>query len=1235
MITKDNLKKVLSFLGFEKEAVGEYYSKIYSTCSVHVDFDNEALIYPENKGLVINDKTTSNFSHNENFVVFECVCRLLSKGYRPEHIELEPKWQLGREAKSGKADIVVKDENGNALIIIECKTAGAEYNKEVKNTEEYGGQLFSYWQQENATRWLALYSSDWKDDDIIVKSQVINCTDDANIAKMADKDKGILIYRNAHNDEERFKVWDETYNKTWLDNLIFDDDSQAYNIGIPPLRKNKLRDFTPDDKIVNRFEEILRHNNVSDKENAFNRLVALFICKLVDEIKKQDFEEVEFQYKPGTDTYESLQDRLQRLHTQGMEEFMKEKIFYVAADYAERLFMQYTGKKRKQAIEDLNNTIRILKFYSNNDFAFKDVHNEELFFQNGKILVEVVQLFQPYRIVYPSKHQLLGDLFEQLLNKGFKQNEGQFFTPTPITRFIWDCLPLQTYISNHGLPNVIDYACGAGHFLTEAVEAINAVRKNNENSWVEKHIYGIEKDYRLARVSKISMFMNGAGGANIIFGDGLENYKDKGIENGAFDILVANPPYSVSGFKSHLKLRNNNFLLLNVITNDGKEIETLFVERIAQLLRPQGLAAVVLPASILSNSSNSYITAREELLKNFYIRAIVSFGSKTFGATGTNTVTLFLERYQEPPCVAKLTEDSVDAIMSGGDISNFTDKQILADYLRMQDVSEDDYLRFIRREPNLAELSANQYFRVYADAFNMATVTLPKKCSEEEAKCIRMEKFYDFVLGVERDKLYYFALVREQRTLVITAPTDNNAQKEFLGYDWSNRKGAEGIVINIPGGKMYRHENRFARGTLASAVRNSFVGANTQLADDLMKYVDYHWLKDMFDWTRAEFDRSMKIQQGSFSKVQSKYPLVILEDLFVKVKGKTTKIPKEEIKVEGNIPVVTQESNNVISGYTNTEDVITDIPLLVFGDHSCTFKYVNFPFVRGADGTQLIKCDTQKIVIKYLFHYLSNTNIVNQDKYERHFKYLKMQQVPLPPLNIQTKIVSECDAIDADCNNSRVTIEACRNKISYIFENLEKECNGGISNVSLSDLVNIKNGLNYVLDNDGEQYTIVGVKDFQDYFTPVVSELDTVRIHDELSEDYKLQKDDILCVRSNGSKKLVGRFLYIGDIPEDTTFSGFTLRLRLKNDGIYAKFLCYYLRTKKVREIMSGNSKGSNIQSVNQKTLYSLAVPIPSMDEQKRILQEVSDYEYQIQENQKIIQGCAERKKAVLKHYLN
>lgn len=103
-----------------------------------------------------------------------------------------------------------------------------------------------------------------------------------------------------------------------------------------------------------------------------------------------------------------------------------------------------------------------------------------------------------------------GDLFEQLLSKGFKQNEGQFFTPMPITRFIWDCLPIERMThSEKGTvyPKVIDYACGAGHFLTEAVEAINAfVESDGNNAWVRDHIFGVEKDYRLARVAKISLY---------------------------------------------------------------------------------------------------------------------------------------------------------------------------------------------------------------------------------------------------------------------------------------------------------------------------------------------------------------------------------------------------------------------------------------------------------------------------------------------------------------------------------------------------------------------------------------------------------------------------------------------------------------------------------------------------------------------------------------------------------
>ena len=1041
MIDKDNFKQLLKKIGFTEEHKNVFTKSFGSLaeCVMTVDWNKGELIYPT--AVKINDKTTCNFEKPENFVVFECVHRLLEKGYRSEHIELEKRWNLGHDAKGGKADVCVYDENGkNMLLIIECKTAGKEYDKALKILKEDGGQLFSYWQQERSTQWIALYASDYKNGEITYKNEIINCQDDANIIKMEEKDNSVLLYKKAYTVNDYFLVWKETYGQKIWQGLIFGQDSQAYQIGVRPLRKKDLKDFDPTDKIVNRFEEILRHNNVSDKENAFNRLIALFICKLVDEIKKQENDIVEFQYRQGSDTYESLQDRLQRLHTEGMQDFMGEKIFYVSNDYAENLFSNYSSHKRKNAIDDLKNTIRILKFYSNNDFSFKDVHNEELFFQNGKILVEVVQLFENHRIVYPSKHQFLGDLFEQLLGKGFKQSEGQFFTPTPITRFIWDSLPLTK------IPKVIDYACGSGHFLTEAVESINVRLKTDENNaWVEKHIFGIEKDYRLARVAKISLFMNGAGGGNIIFGDGLENQPEKQIENNVFDILVANPPYSVSAFKSHLKLKNNTFELLSKISNDGSEIETLFVERIAQLLKPQGIAAVVLPSSILSNDSSSYTGAREILLKNFKLRAVVQLGSKTFGATDTNTVVLFLEKNNEPPKQWQLKQDSANAIINASLAEDWEEQQILMAYLQKINVTIEDYKAFTKESASLSNFATCEYLKMYADEFlklsrivNLKNNKTFKKLSAQEQTARLHQEFYAFAKPIEADKLLYFALTYQQTTLIVSAPTDNTEQKQFLGYDWSNRKGSEGIQIIQAGGMLYNAHNHNAPDTIAAAIRQSFTASS--LKKDLgekQKYCTLANLSDMIDFSRITFSKAIKLTPDKKIEIRSKYQLVILESLLEPIIGNTTKIEKKEIKERGKYPVITQEANSLIAGYTDNENVINDLPLIVFGDHSCTFKYLDFPFVRGADGTQLLKSNQKNVITKFLYYVLQNIQIENYGKYERHFKYLKTNKIPLPPLAIQRQIVSECEKIDEEYNTSRMSIEEYKKKIAQIFEDLE------------------------------------------------------------------------------------------------------------------------------------------------------------------------------------------------------
>lgn len=128
---------------------------------MHADFDNHQLIYPSE--IIIHNKQINSFEQNENFVVFECVHRLLEKGYQPKHIELEKKWALGHLQKSGRADICIfaDDNKSEMLLIIECKTYGTEYNKALKILKEDGGQLFSYWQQDRSTQWLCLYASDF------------------------------------------------------------------------------------------------------------------------------------------------------------------------------------------------------------------------------------------------------------------------------------------------------------------------------------------------------------------------------------------------------------------------------------------------------------------------------------------------------------------------------------------------------------------------------------------------------------------------------------------------------------------------------------------------------------------------------------------------------------------------------------------------------------------------------------------------------------------------------------------------------------------------------------------------------------------------------------------------------------------------------------------------------------------------------------------------------------------
>ena len=332
MITRNNLSKVLECLGFEKQC--GVYKKHYSemNCDITIDFENERIEYPSNLDTGAN--TTTNFNQEENFVVLECVNRLLEKGYKPESIFLEKSWTLGHTGKSGRADITIYDKKNNAYLIIECKRAGNDYKEARKELFEdpAGKQLFSYWAQARSTQWLQLYASDYDEENNVItyKEEIVRSFDDKNVELLAKEDDSMLLYKKASTAEDFFVVWDETYSKKVYHNIVFGDDSIAYNIGNQPIKNKDLKKFKKEDGITDSFREILRHNSISDKENAFNKLLSLFICKFVDEERHREENDImDFQYIDGRDNYYSLYERLLALFQIGMKEYLKEEVFYL------------------------------------------------------------------------------------------------------------------------------------------------------------------------------------------------------------------------------------------------------------------------------------------------------------------------------------------------------------------------------------------------------------------------------------------------------------------------------------------------------------------------------------------------------------------------------------------------------------------------------------------------------------------------------------------------------------------------------------------------------------------------------------------------------------------------------------------------------------------------------------------------------------------------------------------
>ena len=1230
----DERKGFVRVLGFlPKNNFNGVYQKIYDNYAIEINFEKKLIDYGEK--IKSESKTTQNFSQEENWVILECVNRLLEKGYKPEDLILEKVYRTGH-GHSGRLDILVM-KNKKAYLMIECKTFGKEFQKEFQNLKKNGGQLFTYFQQDRNAEYLILYTSKYEQN----KIQYIN-----EIIKIEE------AYRDTSNIKDFYDRWSKLTNQ----NGLFEDWVSPYEFKSKALTLNQLKAITQENSnfMFHRFLEILRHNVVSDKPNAFNKIFTLFLCKIVDENRK-DNEQLDFQWIEGEDDNISFQKRLTDLYKKGMQELLSKEV----TDITDKEFNKKYSSLNETIREKILNEITKLRLEKNNEFAIKEVFDEETFEENSKVLKEVVELLQIYKIRYTKKQQYLSDFFELLLTTGLKQESGQFFTPIPIARFICRSIPLNKIIKTKLvtgnpedlLPTIIDYATGSGHFLTESMNEIqNIIQsidesklkpqtenklvswKSNPYEWAYNYVYGIEKDYRLVKTAKVGCYFHGDGVAQVIHSDGLGNFKhtkeyknklnnmDKEFaqDNKKFDIVLSNPPYSVSAFKTNFKDRNlaeKDFELYKYLTDQSSEIECLFIERTKQLLKDGGIAGIILPSSMLSNTG-IYSKTREILFKYFEIIAITELGSNTFMATGTNTVILFLKRRNNYDWIN--IKDSIDKFSSNlKDLTVNGIENIFSKYIKYvwKDVSFNDYISIFQKKSNNLILK----HEIYKEYLKM--------------KLNKNENLIDKIIVLEKEKLLYFILTYNQK-LVLIKSGEKKIEKSFLGYEFSNRRGNEGIHP-IQRGKLIDdctklfdvsilNNPKKASTYIYDAFENNF---DREIDEELKNHIFRIDLIDMMTWDRIDFEKNISLNIKKKVKIKSKWDLVKLrKNISFQQKSKR---PASFGKEVGNYPFYTSSKN---------QNKWIDIPdykeeNIIIGDGGDSSIFINNKF-SASDHNFIFNSKNPKLLNKYIYYfYKANFNLIQFGLKGQGLKniskaYLQELEIPLPPKNIQEKIVEEIEELEKKENNFQNKIEGLNYEITNNLENISSNL------ISLSELVNFKNGLNYDKKSRGEIINIVGVKDFQEKFSPDLEKLDTIEISGNLPKDYELLDNDLLVVRSNGSKRLVGRFLYINNLNEKISFSGFTIRLRTNSKNYNSKLLCYYLKSDKIRHELFNKSDGSNIKSLNQTLLGNLKVPDLKLKEQNKIIKQIKRIEIDISKLESQIKRIPKLKEQILKKYL-
>jgi type I restriction enzyme S subunit len=373
--------------------------------------------------------------------------------------------------------------------------------------------------------------------------------------------------------------------------------------------------------------------------------------------------------------------------------------------------------------------------------------------------------------------------------------------------------------------------------------------------------------------------------------------------------------------------------------------------------------------------------------------------------------------------------------------------------------------------------------------------------------------------------------------------------------------------------------------------------------------------------TQTQIQKKEEYKETELGLLPKEWKIKPFRECILKNKNKSKKIKQQNYKEAGLFPIVDQ-GQKLIAGYWDKEEDVynSDLPIIVFGDHTRIVKFVDFPFVRGADGTQII-IPNESFDRKFFYYALKSINIPSKG-YNRHYSILKEKKIPLPPLPEQRNIAFVLS-----------TIQEAKEKTDAVVAALKELKKSLMKHLFTYGPVSIKEAENVELKETEigkmpKEWEVARLGDVADYingypFKPTqwkAEGLPIIRIQNltkttdkinyfdgKIDERYKVKEGDLLISWSAS----IGIFKWNRG---DAWLNQHIFKVDNFQQNICKNFFYYAIMPR--IEAMKSRTHGSTMRHITKKEFLNVKIPLPHPKAQRQIALILSSVDARIEAEQ-------------------